>query len=243
MDLAIDIGNNYTKLAVFKGSELVYSAAYKKFKQKDLMDLYGKYTIERAILSEVSGDKIKTENYIKEHSAYLKLDTDTPLPINNQYKTPKTLGKDRIAAAVGAKALYPDDDVLVIDAGTCITYELATADNEYKGGGISPGIRMRFKALKRYTGRLPLLEKEQIDYLIGGNTQESMLSGVINGTAAEINGIIQRYRELYPGIKVVLTGGDSKFFESYVKSDIFVVPYLVLYGLHKILLHNAASIR
>jgi type III pantothenate kinase len=243
MNLAIDIGNNYTKLAVFDNSELIWSNAYKTFRLVDLKDLYSKYPIKKVILSDVSGDIPKTEAYIKEHSQYLKVEADTPLPVTNRYKTPKTLGRDRIAAVVGAKALYPDDAILVIDAGTCITYELVTAANEYLGGGISPGLQIRFQALEKYTGKLPLLKKDDIDYLIGTNTEESILSGVINGAAAEINGIIDRYKEVYPGMRVLMTGGDGKFFESYMKSDIFVVPNLVLYGLHKILLYNVPSLR
>ncbi len=238
MNLAIDIGNQYTKLAIFDGQQLVYSNAYKKFKLADLQALHQQYPFENAILSDVSADIIKTEAWLKENTRYLKMDHDTPLPISNRYKTPKTLGLDRIAAAVGAYAMYPGHNSLVIDAGTCLTYEFVTADGAYLGGGISPGLRIRFKALSRYTGKLPKLKKQEIDYLTGGNTEESMLSGVINGTAAEINGIVERYRMEYPDLQVVLTGGDAKFFESYVKSDIFAVPNLVLKGLNNILIHN-----
>lgn len=238
MNLAIDIGNQYTKLAIFDGQQLVYSYAYKKFKLKDLQDLHQQYPFENAILSDVSADIIKTEAWLQANTRYLKMTHDTPLPIANCYKTPKTLGLDRIAAAVGAYAEFPGQNCLVVDAGTCLTYEFVNSEGAYMGGSISPGLRIRFKALSRYTGKLPKLKKQEIDYLTGGNTEESMLSGVINGTVAEINGMVERYRMEYPNLQVVLTGGDAKFFESYLKSDIFAIPNLVLKGLNNILIHN-----
>ncbi len=240
MNLAIDIGNKYTKVAVFDGEEQLWSYAYKHFHLDNLKDIYARYpNIADVIMSDVSGDIPKTEQYIRERSGYMVLTHDTPTPIINKYKTPKTLGLDRLAAVAGATALYPSEDILVIDAGTCITYEWVNKDLEYFGGGISPGLRIRFKALRKYTGKLPYLKKQDIDYLIGGNTTESMLSGVINGTAGEINHIISRYREMHPDLRVLVTGGDARFFESYLKSPIFVVPNLVLFGLNKILLYNA----
>lgn len=244
MNLAIDIGNHYTKLAVFNGEELVHSAAYKNFRLSDLKDLHAEYLFRNAILSDVSGDIEKTEAWLQEHTRYIKFTHQTPVPFINKYKTPNTLGLDRIAAAAGAIAQFPGEHVLVIDAGTCITYEYINSRGEYFGGGISPGMRIRFKALHRYTGKLPRLKKQEIEYLIGQNTEESILSGVINGVAAEINGIIQRYDKQLSEtadtgtLKVVLTGGDGKFFETYIKSDIFAIPNLVLRGLNKILTCN-----
>lgn len=240
MNLAIDIGNKYTKLAVFDGEEQLWSYAYKHFTLADVQEVYQRFPdITDVIMSDVSGDIMKTEAFIKEHSHYMVLTHDTPTPVVNKYKTPQTLGLDRLAAVAGAIALYPSESILVIDAGTCITYEFVNAVGEYFGGGISPGLRIRFKALKKYTGKLPYLKKQDIDYLIGGNTTESILSGVINGTAGEINHIISRYREMHPDLRVLVTGGDARFFESYLKSPIFVVPNLVLFGLNKILLYNA----
>lgn len=238
MNLAIDIGNQYTKLAVFDGEELVHSTAYKKFKLKKLQELHSKYPFENAILSDVSADIIKTEAWLREHTNFMMMTHDTPLPIKNKYKTPLTLGLDRIAAAVAAHAMFPGKPSLVVDAGTCITYEYVNDKGEYEGGGITPGIRIRFKALSRYTGKLPKLKRQDVDFLTGGNTEESILSGVINGTAAEINGMVERYRMEYPELQVVLTGGDALFFETYLKSGIFAVPNLVLKGLNNILIHN-----
>lgn len=240
MNLAIDIGNKYTKVAVFDGETQLWSNAYKHFHLDNIREIYVQYpAITDVIMSNVSGNLPQTEAFIRERSHYMVLTHETPTPIVNRYKTPQTLGRDRIAAVVGAIALYPHEDLLVIDAGTCITYEYVNKGSEYFGGGISPGLRIRFKALKKYTGKLPYLKKQDIGYLIGGNTTESILSGVINGTAGEINHIISRYREMYPDLRVLVTGGDARFFESYLKSPIFVVPNLVLFGLNKILLYNA----
>lgn len=238
MNLAIDIGNQYTKLAIYKGEEMLHSTAYKKFKLKYLTDLHEQYPFKSSILSDVSGDVVKTETWLKEHTHYIRMSHSTPIPIDNKYHTPNTLGLDRIAASVGAWAMYPGKPILVIDAGTCITYEFVNAAGQYMGGGISPGLRVRFKSLHRYTGKLPRLKKSDIDYLIGVDTETSILSGVINGTAAEINGIVDRYCVEFPDLQVLLTGGDGKFFETYIKSDIFAVPDLVLKGLNKILIHN-----
>lgn len=238
MNLAIDIGNQYTKLAIFNGEELVYSNAYKKFKLQYLLDLHEQYPFQSAILSDVSGDVVKTEAWLKENTHYIRMGHNTAIPIENKYHTPNTLGLDRIAAAVGAWAMYPGKPLLVVDAGTCITYEFVNSAGQYMGGGISPGLRVRFKSLHRYTGKLPKLKKADIDYLIGVDTETSILSGIINGTAAEINGLVDRYTDEFPELQVVLTGGDGKFFETYIKSDIFAVPDLVLKGLNKILIHN-----
>ncbi len=240
MNLAIDIGNKYTKVAVFDGETQLWSNAYKHFHLDNIREIYAQYPdITDVIMSNVSGNLPVTEAFIRERSHYMVLMHDTPTPIINQYKTPETLGRDRLAAVAGAVALYPGEDLLVIDAGTCITYEYVNKAREYFGGGISPGLRIRFKALKKYTGKLPYLKKQDVDYLIGGNTTESILSGVINGTSGEINHIISRYLSMYPDLRVLVTGGDARFFESYLKSPIFVVPNLVLFGLNKILLYNA----
>lgn len=238
MNLAIDIGNQYTKLAIYNDEEMLHSTAYKKFKLQYLVDLHGEYPYKNAILSDVSGDVVKTEAWLKEHTHYIRMSHSTPIPLENKYHTPNTLGLDRIAASVGAWSMFSGKPILVIDAGTCITYEFVNAAGQYMGGGISPGLRVRFKSLHRYTGKLPKLKKADINYLIGVDTETSILSGVINGTAAEINGIVDRYCVEFPDLQVLLTGGDGKFFETYIKSDIFAVPDLVLKGLNKILIHN-----
>ena len=162
-----------------------------------------------------------------------------PLPIQIKYKTPKTLGVDRIAAVCGAIDIFPNKDSLVIDAGTAITYDFVDRQGNYEGGAISPGIEMRFEALHTFTERLPLVTKTGDLPLIGSSTETCIRSGVLNGAIAEMEGIIINYKQLYPDLGVVLCGGDSLFFENKLKPTIFAAPDLVLSGLNRILLHNA----
>jgi len=169
---------------------------------------------------------------------WIILDNQTPLPIKNNYQTPETLGKDRLAAVTGAYQLYPGQNVLVIDAGTAVTYDFINHKGEYAGGSISPGLTMRFRALHTFTTRLPLLQAEEISYLTGCNTRESILSGVMNGLRIEIDGIIDQYSILWPSFQVILTGGDAKYFEKILKNSIFASPNLVITGLKLILDYN-----
>lgn len=240
MNLAIDIGNTRVKVAVFDDEKLMHTQAYEKLEEKDLKFLFKKYSVKSSILSAVSTYADGVTDFLKQNSALLILDTKTPLPFKNLYKTPLTLGKDRIAAVAGAVSLFSKENVLVFDVGTAITHEFINAQGEYLGGGISPGIRLRFKALNAYTSHLPLIEPETIDFLTGKSTKESILSGVMNGARVELDGIIKEYAEKYPGLKVLLTGGDASAFEATLKSKIFAVPNLVLTGLNKILQHNAS---
>jgi type III pantothenate kinase len=163
---------------------------------------------------------------------------ETPVPIKNNYHSPLTLGADRLAAAVAAHDLYADKDVLVIDAGTAITYEFITKDGTYQGGGISAGVSLRLKSLNAFTSRLPLVEAHFPEFLIGRNSEESILSGVMNGIRAEMDGIIQEYKQLYPELIILFTGGDMFYFEKKLKNDIFATPNLVLTGLNLILEYN-----
>lgn len=240
MNLAIDIGNTRVKVAVFDDDKLAHTQAYEKFEEKDWKFLFKRFQIENSILSAVSTYEDGITSFLSTNSKLIVLDTKTPLPIKNLYKTPLTLGKDRIAAVAGAVALFPKENALVLDVGTAITHEFITAAGEYLGGGISPGIRLRFKALNAYTSHLPLIEPKQIDYLTGRSTKESILSGVMNGVRFEIEGIIKEYAEKYGNLNVLLTGGDAPAFETTLKSKIFAAPNLVLTGLNKILQHNAS---
>jgi type III pantothenate kinase len=156
----------------------------------------------------------------------------------NKYDSPETLGKDRLAAAVAGNHLFPNQNVLVIDAGTCIKYDFINAQAEYLGGAISPGLQMRFNALHIFTEKLPLIELTVFKTLIGKNTTDSLLSGVINGTLSEIDGIIDQYREIYPEIQIVLSGGDAEYLVGKLKKGIFAVSNIVLQGLKIILDYN-----
>jgi type III pantothenate kinase len=166
--------------------------------------------------------------------------SDTKIPLINLYQSASTLGSDRLAASVGAYFLYPNANVLVIDAGTCIKYNFTNSKNEYLGGGISPGIRMKLKALQTFTSKLPLVEANfSYNELVGNNTQNSILSGVLNGSVAEIDGIISQYKLQFTDIICVLTGGDSEYLAKRLKNSIFAHQNLVIKGLNDILNYNS----
>jgi type III pantothenate kinase len=168
----------------------------------------------------------------------LLLDHLTPLPIRNCYATKETLGYDRIASAVEANARFPDQDILIIDIGTAITIDFISSENEFLGGNISPGLRMRFRSLHEYTGRLPLVEPADQDALLGDDTERAIRAGVQNGIIFELDGYINEQKKRYPRLKVLMTGGDAVFFDKKLKNSIFVDLNLNLFGLHRILEYN-----
>ncbi|HOV10597.1 MAG TPA: type III pantothenate kinase [Bacteroidales bacterium] len=237
MKLAIDLGNTYQKAAVFSEDSLIYVE-----KTENLSDgiekIFSSYPIDGAIISSVITNYDKLSDFITTKCPLLFFDELTPIPITNAYATPETLGKDRLASVVAANHMFPGENILVIDAGSCIKYDFIDTSAVYHGGAISPGLTMRFKALHTFTGKLPLIELTEFCQLTGFNTQQSILSGVINGTVAEINGIISQYNSSYPELKVVLSGGDSEYLVNKLKSKIFAVQNIVLYGLKIILDHN-----
>ena len=230
--ITLDEGNTSVKLALFDNDTLVskYNNIDLNFVIKLLPKCY------RLILSTVKNkSNFKT---LFSNKNFVLLNNSTPLPIKILYKSPTSLGNDRIALAVGAITNFPNKNVLVIDAGTCITYDLINSKKEYLGGSISPGIQMRYNALHQFTSQLPLLESVDTAMLTGVNTEESIHSGIINGVFVEIDGIIQRYTNQYPDIKVIVTGGNAKFFDKGLKNTIFAKPNLLMEGLNKILDYN-----
>jgi len=239
MNLIIDAGNTLTKLALFQGNEMV---AFSRIKGLDLAHIIqfceANPLILNAIVSTVTEYPAEIDLFLKSHYNTILFSNKTNVPVINQYKTPETLGKDRLAGVVGARRLMPSDTILVIDAGTAITYDLITDAGEYLGGGISPGIPMRYKALHTFTSRLPLFDYMDEAQLIGDDTATSICSGVLNGTIAEVEGIIQRYQIVYPGMKIILTGGDHNYFDKRLKIKTFAAPNLVLEGLNLILQFN-----
>ncbi|NBA87950.1 type III pantothenate kinase [Emticicia sp. CRIBPO] len=238
MNAAIDFGNTLAKIGFFEGDDLISTA--RGLRPEELFDLLEKENPERLIISSVtkSTDELK-ELFLKFHKKII-LDPETPLPVVNGYGTPKTLGYDRIAGAVGAFARFPGQNCLIIDMGTAIKYDFIDAEGVFRGGIISPGKQMRFKALHTFTQKLPLIDSDEIPELLGTSTETCIQSGVINGIIAEINGIIARYNEK-ADINVLICGGDAKFFESQIKSTKFATPNLVLEGLNRILNHNVKS--
>ena len=168
----------------------------------------------------------------------LRLDSNTKLPFKNLYKTPKTLGVDRMALVSASVNQYPDSNVLIIDAGTCITYDFVNSEGEYLGGAISPGIKLRYQSLNNFTANLPLLEAEIPNGIIGDSTSQAIHSGVINGILRELDGIIAEYQKKYPDLTVILTGGDSNFLSNQLKNSIFANSNFLLEGLNYILEFN-----
>lgn len=240
MNLTIDVGNNQTKVGVFDGNEMIFFQQYAPLTLEGVKTLFEKHSIKNAIIADVAFYDEDIDLLLKQKSNFIKLSHTTKMPVALKYLTPETLGKDRIATAAAAVDMFPENNSLVIDAGTSITYDIITAENEFLGGSISPGISMRFKALHNFTARLPLMKKQPIDYITGKNTSESILSGVINGTTGEMAYIIDAYQKKYQNLQVLLTGGDAAFFETRLNYKIFVVPNLVLRGLNKILNYNVA---
>ena len=233
---AIDIGNTGTKYGIFEGDALVKQGY---FTGQELLEELLSQTFDHAIVATVAGQTKSILAGLPVQGSIIELSARTALPVSNLYKTPQTLGADRIAAAVGANYLFPGHNCLVFDAGTCITHDFVDKEGKYLGGGISPGLNMKFQALHTFTKRLPLVERTEETFpFTGQTTQESILSGVLSGTVAELNGFIQAYTEKAKDLTVILCGGDAGFFESKLKGRIFVIPELVLIGLHRILAHN-----
>ncbi|MFC2090444.1 type III pantothenate kinase [Bacteroidota bacterium] len=241
MNLVIDLGNTYGKIAVCEGTEIIESAISEKITNREIAYFINTYEeIYGAIFSSVANHSRELIDYLDSSVDYfLELSINTPLPFINHYKTPATLGYDRIAAVCGAHTIFPGKNVLVIDAGTAVTYDLITSKGEYLGGNISPGMVMRFKALNKFTNRLPMLEANDA-YVksIGTTTEEAVTSGVVNGLVYEIESYISKLSSTYRNLQVVLTGGDAKSFDNNLKSSIFVVSHLNLIGLNRILDYN-----
>ncbi len=198
--------------------------------------------LNRAILSSVKPyDEDLKHVLTEEFDQFLELDHRTQLPIENLYQTPETLGKDRLAAAIGANELFPDQNLLVIDAGTAITYDLVSEKNQYIGGNISPGLEMRFKALHQFTGKLPLVAYRDDFEMIGRNTTDAIRAGVQNGLLYEMAQNIDFFNRNYQNLHIIMTGGDSNFFDKKLNYSIFVHFNLTLIGLNRILEHNAKN--
>ena len=198
MNLVIDIGNSLTKLAVFDAKECIDIQVVEVLSIAAIRTIAEDYDVTTAILSAVKAYPGSIKEYLYEQFYFIELTNETPLPIKNDYETPATLGKDRIALAVGGWSLYPGEHVLLIDAGTCITYDLVSSEGVYAGGAISPGIRMRFQSLNTFTGKLPLIDFKDVDNPIGRSTESCILSGVLYGILNEAAGFIDRFKITYP---------------------------------------------
>ncbi|PTM10212.1 MAG: type III pantothenate kinase [Bacteroidetes bacterium] len=240
MNLIIDVGNTKVKLAIFSNQKCIKkaSASHITFAQK-IIKLKKQFPeIKRAIISSVGSVSIEDLEQLKNQFKLLILKSSTKIPFENCYETPSTLGVDRIALVSASVNKYSDKNVLIIDAGTCITYDFITNDNKYLGGAISPGIRMRYNSLHNLTANLPLLDTKPPKNLIGNSTNESIHSGIINGILKELDGIVSDYEKKYQDLTVILTGGDTKFLSKQLKSSIFANSNFLLEGLNFILEFN-----
>jgi len=226
MLLVIDVGNTRVKLFVYEGDELVsnQSLLHENFFENFLIFFNQHLQIKYSILSSVSHLDARVVNFLKTHTHFNHITYQSILPFKNNYATPNTLGADRIVLAAGAVLSFPNQARLIIDAGTCITYDVVNAANEYLGGAISPGLQMRYNALSHFTAKLPLLAFKEPDFLIGNSTNESIHCGVFNGLVNEINGFITEYEKHFTNLAVILTGGDCKILSTKIKSAIFAKP-------------------
>jgi type III pantothenate kinase len=242
MNLVIDVGNTRVKTALFEGVKL---QGHKVFLKEEIVAelkiVSEKHKIDYAIISSVASISEEKLNKIEKLFHLIQLSHKLKLPFKNKYKTPETLGADRIALIAAAMQNYSNNSVLVIDAGTCITFDFVNRKKEYYGGAISPGVEMRYKALNTFTVNLPLLELDYPENLIGDSTENSIHSGIINGVLSEIEGIIERYKELDENLTVVLTGGDTNFLAKRLKNGIFANPVFLLEGLNYILNYNTKN--
>jgi len=238
-NLSIDIGNTLTKVAVFASEEIVYYQRFNTLTVNDLIPLIEKFQIKKSTISTVDEEIEELELLLKAKTEYIRFSTVLTNGVQNKYQTPSTLGLDRWAAVLGASAIFPDNSSLVIDAGTCITYDLLNLDKEYFGGAISPGIVMRFKAVHEFTGRLPLVDWDpKMPVPEGKDTETAIKNGVLQGVINEISGFIELNNIKESTLKVILTGGDADFLFNQLQNSIFAPqiikdPYLVLKGLNE----------
>ncbi len=241
MNLVIDRGNTHLKYAIFDKRQLIASNSIDFLDKRSIDSLVAKYEITHCILSSVVTERNEelAKNLQEASTYFLELQHTTNLPFKWNYKSRSTIGKDRLAAIAGAIDLFPTKDILVFDAGTALTYEVINKEGVFLGGNISPGIQMRFKALNHFTSRLPLLHSDINNPILGNSTNEAIIGGVQNSVKYEVDGIIDHYKKEFPSLEIVITGGDAEFFARMLKNPIFVAPNLVLFGLNRILEHNA----
>ncbi|PZD77780.1 type III pantothenate kinase [Mesonia sp. K7] len=241
-NLIIDIGNTQIKLAIYQNHQILNKQIVQKSDFiKSLENIFSEYKITQSILSSVTNVTDEAISFLEKNTSLLLLSATTPVSFRNLYKTPITLGIDRIALTAAAVEKYPQQNCLIIDAGTCITYDLINKNNEYLGGIISPGLLMRAKAMHHFTDKLPLVdfhESETFSENIGKTTQENIWLGVVKTTTIEIDGLIDEYRQDFSDLTVILTGGDGEFLSNRLKNSIFAADNFLLDGLNYILEFN-----
>jgi len=240
MLLIIDVGNSRIKVAVFEHNKQVDFFIFETNEAlKNFENIFQKYpNLQKIILSSVGKLDEEVVNFIKNQFQTEIIDHKSKFPFTNLYATPETLGIDRMVLAAGATLMYPNKNRLIIDAGTCITYDFVNAENQYLGGAISPGIKIRYKSLNNYTLKLPLLTISEDFEIIGNSTQSSIHSGVINGVIFEIEGFISQYSLKNQDLTIILTGGDAEFLAKRLKSTIFANSNFLLESLNLLSLYT-----
>jgi type III pantothenate kinase len=239
MNLIVDIGNTSTKLAVFEGTDKLSQSRISELSHEELEEELTRYKIDKVIISSVKKIPLIISELFLTNIPYVHILTDKSLlPFKIEYDTPETLGPDRIAAVAGAYRLYPGADILVIDAGTALTFEFLS-EGSYRGGTISPGLRMRFKALNKFTAKLPLVSPSATFTFPGKNTNDAITGGVITGMTYEINEYIRTFENKHTNFNVILTGGDSEFLKDKLNHPLTYMPDIVIDGLNYILEYNA----
>jgi len=226
-------------VGVFNQTELVETFVFEKIEKADVLALIDRFSIDRCIISSVTSNNEVFIDLLETHFVdFIELSHKTAIPIENRYATPETLGKDRLAVVIGASFLKQNTDILVVDAGTAITYDFIDAQNIYHGGNIAPGLNLRLRALHEFTHKLPLVEIKRESPLLGNSTDSAILSGAIYGIVFEIDGYINILKIKYPQLSVFLTGGSTFYFDTKLKNAIFAERNLVLIGLNRILQYN-----
>jgi type III pantothenate kinase len=236
--LCFDFGNTRIKCAVFVDGEFVKEQVLADDKEDTIRGLVEQYHPDRSILSSVIDHNPAMEDLLRQTTSFHKLDHHSRVPITTPVGKPETIGADRLALVVAAVTLFPGKNNLVIGLGSAITYNYVNKYNEFVGGGISPGMEMRFKSLQTFTAKLPLVKADWNFPLAGYDTRTNILSGVILGMAKEVDGIIEAYEEKYDNFNVLLSGGDAVYFTRHLKKKIFADPYLIYKGLYAISAFN-----
>jgi len=238
--LGIDIGNTRLKAGLFKGNHLLESLQMTDWTANEVLKYCNQSNVRRIMLSSVAEPDEQLLRVLKSNFELLELSHETRMPFENQYTTPHTLGKDRLAAVAGAQALYPRQNCLVVDCGTCIKYDAITATGHYLGGNIAPGATMRTKAMHHFTARLPDVEMNIPTDFIGNSTESALQNGAFRGATLEISGFVNLFQQRLEPLIVILTGGDAQFFAPLLDhKNLKTEPDLTLYGLNYILLFNA----
>jgi type III pantothenate kinase len=236
--LAVDIGNTRVKIGIYDELDLIHFALSKRLNAAQILRFAKKFSVEKCVVCASGEFDQDNLSRLTSSMQVLVIHHEMKMPITLDYETPNTLGRDRIAAALGAWRWFRGLNSLVVNMGTCITMDLVTEKGVFMGGNISPGISMRLKAMHKFTASLPLLEIDLPESNIGKNTRQAMQNGAIRGAFYEVETFISKLSEKYPHLNVVLSGGDAPLFEKYTKNHIFARPNIVLDGLIEASIYN-----